>query len=238
MPNPAKEHMVGPKSVLLSCVDQQSYLSSADHSKLELSQVATWGKNKGQDALDRLTSTGWKEVGYCSSSQRRLVLPPGYEEELYCPSEKCLKAKTKITPGPKTSHFDCVNKAGLGSPTQPIAWGKKMSQSLRTKHQDNGMVANQHCQSARRRLDGDTNKPTSETFLCPRDWCGEYVDHGPGFTGPFHIFHTCVETSTRSAGNNRHIDKTKMVDFQPSQSLPEWNDYMARGYHDKKCSEL
>jgi len=61
------------------------------------------------------------------------VLPPGYEEELYCPSEMCLKNKAMLPGwcGPKSSFHECCNESN-GSTTHPHSWGVKVPEEVKT----------------------------------------------------------------------------------------------------------
>lgn len=60
------------------------------------------------------------------------VLPPGYEDELYCPASHCLRPAADIPAGwsgPATSFWEC---ASLYKPTQrPRAWGSQLGEEVR-----------------------------------------------------------------------------------------------------------
>ena len=70
------------------------------------------------------------------------ALPPGYEEELYCPADKCLANKPRRPgwSGPKAAFHRCCNKVDPDSP--PLSWGVKKGNDLKEKwlsegcHQD------------------------------------------------------------------------------------------------------
>ena len=70
------------------------------------------------------------------------ALPPGYDEELYCPANKCL-AENPRRPGwsgPRASFHKCCNKVDPDS--SPLSWGVKKGNDLKEKwlaegcHQD------------------------------------------------------------------------------------------------------
>lgn len=90
------------------------------------------------------------------------------------------------------------------------------------------MVANLSCPSSRRRLNDTPSRSNHEEFLCPKGWCGQYVDHGPGWTGAFSQFHTCVKDG--------QADHSQLVDAVVGMSDEEYNGYIARGYHTNQCS--
>jgi hypothetical protein len=70
------------------------------------------------------------------------ALPPGYEEELYCPANKCLAANPKPSgwSGPRAAFHKCCNKVDPDSP--PLSWGVKKGNDLKQRwlaegcHQD------------------------------------------------------------------------------------------------------
>eukprot|EP00291_Cryptomonas_curvata_P018900 CAMPEP_0172170918 /NCGR_PEP_ID=MMETSP1050-20130122/11593_1 /TAXON_ID=233186 /ORGANISM="Cryptomonas curvata, Strain CCAP979/52" /LENGTH=156 /DNA_ID=CAMNT_0012842271 /DNA_START=66 /DNA_END=536 /DNA_ORIENTATION=- len=55
------------------------------------------------------------------------VLPPGYEDEMFCPPDSCLRSKI-VRPGltgPRTMFYECFN-AVTGETGRPRAWGEKV----------------------------------------------------------------------------------------------------------------
>jgi len=63
------------------------------------------------------------------------ALPPGYEDELYCPSTHCLRGKAGMPPGftgPISSFWECVSQAGKAAPSQrPSPWGSNHGEDAR-----------------------------------------------------------------------------------------------------------
>lgn len=60
------------------------------------------------------------------------VLPPGYEDELFCPPQTCL-ASREVRPGlsgPRPMFYQCCNES-TGVHITPKAWGNKLSLSYR-----------------------------------------------------------------------------------------------------------
>jgi hypothetical protein len=55
------------------------------------------------------------------------ALPPGFEEELYCPSHTCLKKKERPAgwTGPRAMFHECCDEE-KGWTTPPHAWGEKV----------------------------------------------------------------------------------------------------------------
>jgi hypothetical protein len=61
------------------------------------------------------------------------ALPPGYEEELYCPEDMCLKAK-KMPDGwcdARSAFHECCNERD-GSKMHPRPWGNRVEMKVKT----------------------------------------------------------------------------------------------------------
>jgi hypothetical protein len=60
------------------------------------------------------------------------VLPPGYEEEMYCKAEACLKPRPQLDgyTGPRTAFFECCDES-TGTRSPPRAWGEKVGQEVK-----------------------------------------------------------------------------------------------------------
>jgi hypothetical protein len=60
------------------------------------------------------------------------ALPPGYEEELYCPSYMCLKRKEQPPgwTGPRAAFHECCEE-GSGKIAPPHAWGVKVGEEVK-----------------------------------------------------------------------------------------------------------
>ena len=60
-------------------------------------------------------------------------LPPGYDEELWCPPSYCLRAKEQPSgwAGPRSSFNECV--AAGGDTQHPVAWGEKLGFDSRNR---------------------------------------------------------------------------------------------------------
>lgn len=74
------------------------------------------------------------------------ALPPGYDEELYCPPGHCLRPRKREPgfAGGRTSFNECLDLRestdGSGQKTQkPAAWGKRLGDEARKKLIDAGM---------------------------------------------------------------------------------------------------
>ena len=67
------------------------------------------------------------------------VLPPGYEEELYCPADKWLKRRTQPPgwAGPRTAFYECCRESD-GVVSEPHAWGVKVGMEVKEELIQNG----------------------------------------------------------------------------------------------------
>lgn len=65
------------------------------------------------------------------------ALPPGYEDEVYCPSGYCLRRKSNMPPGftgPRTSFVECASIVDPALPAkEPTAWGSRLPQEAQDK---------------------------------------------------------------------------------------------------------
>jgi len=68
------------------------------------------------------------------------ALPPGYDDELYCPQFHCLRPKDTEPgfAGPKTSFFECYNEAE-NDVQRPTAWGENLGLAEKIEHLTNCM---------------------------------------------------------------------------------------------------
>ena len=60
------------------------------------------------------------------------VLPPGYEEELFCPPEMCLKQRRHVMgwSGPRAAAHECCDPF-TGQTSPPHAWGYRVDAEIR-----------------------------------------------------------------------------------------------------------
>jgi len=67
------------------------------------------------------------------------ALPPGYEEELYCPVNTCLKRRYRPPgwSGPRTQFHECCDEEH-GRTSTPRAWGNRVAVEVKTKLIDDG----------------------------------------------------------------------------------------------------
>merc|ERR550537_83609 len=77
------------------------------------------------------------------------ALPPGYDDELFCPSSHCLQ-KRKVAQGfvgPKASFVQCLDpRTGTTSKVRP--WGPKKGAELRERLLAEGMRVADACKEA------------------------------------------------------------------------------------------
>lgn len=73
------------------------------------------------------------------SSTCRAALPPGYDEELYCPRGTCLRRKEQPLgwTGPRSSFHECFEPA-TGELQQPRAWGANLGSERREELRSTG----------------------------------------------------------------------------------------------------
>jgi hypothetical protein len=74
------------------------------------------------------------------------VLPPGYEDELYCPDGHCLKRIRVGQVGPRSKLHICVGRGpnALG-PTPPVPWGSKVGEEKKSELLAQGLVKAELC---------------------------------------------------------------------------------------------
>lgn len=60
------------------------------------------------------------------------ALPPGYEEELYCPAHMCLKQMEQRPgwSGPRADFRECCDEA-MGKTRRPHSWGEKVAPEVK-----------------------------------------------------------------------------------------------------------
>ncbi len=69
------------------------------------------------------------------------AIPPGYQDEIFCPPNTCLKAKRMPVgwSGPQVAFRECCNIV-VGSMSMPKAWGFKIDRKIK----DNLLIAGWH----------------------------------------------------------------------------------------------
>ena len=62
------------------------------------------------------------------------ALPPGFDEELYCPPGSCLRDKEQPAGwvGPKSSFHECYDEASEDT-SDPHAWGEQLGADVKTQ---------------------------------------------------------------------------------------------------------
>ena len=67
------------------------------------------------------------------------ALPPGYEEELYCPQDMCLKRKQQPLgwSGPRAAFHECCDET-TGLTKRPHAWGVKVEKEVKVELNSHG----------------------------------------------------------------------------------------------------
>ena len=70
----------------------------------------------------------------CLLSLATAVLPPGYEDELYCPSKCCLRRRKMQHgfAGPRSAFHECWCQQD-GSIAKPKSWGAKIDPTVKEK---------------------------------------------------------------------------------------------------------
>ena len=66
------------------------------------------------------------------------ALPPGYEDEIYCPEGFCLADRANMKPGltgPRTMFFECRNQTET---RRPVGWGSKVGMDYKHQLLSNG----------------------------------------------------------------------------------------------------
>ena len=88
------------------------------------------------------------------------ALPPGYEDELYCPENMCLKRASHLRSwsGPKTMFFVCVHIES-GASAHPRGWGDEIDTSVKEKWVSEGWKLAQECDKNQNQTNKNDAKP-------------------------------------------------------------------------------
>lgn len=78
------------------------------------------------------------------ASLRGLALPPGYEDELYCPRGFCMRDKKQEMTGPRTMFHECVSKT-TGETQRVVAWGSLEGEKTKTELVAGGRHHQEEC---------------------------------------------------------------------------------------------
>jgi aspartate carbamoyltransferase regulatory subunit len=176
---------VGPMSHFKECVNEK------DHSKT--TGVSSWGSAHGKAAQSKLIKDGFHDQKCIAKIEkkveRKLALPPGYEDELHCPKDYCLADKHQPAgfAGPRASFHECKK----GKLTKPVeAWGKLKGDAHKKNLKSNGYVLADKCKKEKRRL--ALPPGYDEELHCPKGFCLADRKRGRGFAGPRTAFHKCM----------------------------------------------
>ena len=77
----------------------------------------------------------------------RGALPPGYEDELFCPEGACLRRVADLPPswsGPRTRFYECASPGG-SEVERPRAWGVALDPALKAQYAAEGWSAAAPC---------------------------------------------------------------------------------------------
>lgn len=96
------------------------------------------------------------------------VLPPGYEDEIYCPPDFCLQAKGVADgfAGPRTAFVECVHQSDSSNVVEATAWGKKHGDEKREQLLQDGF----HMTECTLRLPAPGDDAGSEWSAGPQHW--------------------------------------------------------------------
>jgi hypothetical protein len=91
-----------------------------------------------------------KIIGFCLFAIQMIAaaLPPGFEDELYCPPGMCLLRADHPQGwgGPKTSYYVCSNPLTCElTKIHPRGWGNKLDSSFKDEILHDGWVIAPHC---------------------------------------------------------------------------------------------
>mmetsp|Transcript_21059 Transcript_21059/g.50767 ORF Transcript_21059/g.50767 Transcript_21059/m.50767 type:complete len:111 (+) Transcript_21059:38-370(+) len=77
----------------------------------------------------------------CGMVMAIATLPPGYEDELYCPEGSCLGKKTvpDAWSGPRMALFECKAEDGQGKASAPRPWGSQIDAAVKEKYLAEGL---------------------------------------------------------------------------------------------------
>jgi len=144
-------------------------------------------------------------------AERRLVLPPGYEDVMWCPPGNCdLVVNRPGFAGPASQFNKCYDPE-TGTVTNGVWTGAltfvivpegyvqspeecSFSVTVDTSSEDEEESEDAPSDDAGRRL---ALPPGYEDEMwCPPGSCDLYTPHGPGFAGPQSAFHKCFDEQT------------------------------------------
>ena len=79
----------------------------------------------------------------------KAALPPGFEDELYCPVGNCLKVNPSHMrgwSGPQTEYYVCVPECGrTGNSNRPKGWGELVDVRIKEAIIESGWVLAKKC---------------------------------------------------------------------------------------------
>ena len=89
----------------------------------------------------------------CFAVASRAMLPPGYEDEIYCPVGMCLERAhhDRGWSGPMTMYKNCVNISDQTT-MKPRGWGSNVDISIKKKIIADGWIIAHDCQAITRGL--------------------------------------------------------------------------------------
>jgi hypothetical protein len=152
--------------------------------------VTPWGSNQGNATRQRLRDDGYT-TAYCYDYTSAVsALPPGYQDELFCPPNFCMEHRTDLPSGfvgPPTAYHFCYD-ASNDTKIPVVAWGSS-----------EGLTQRQHLKSLGFTSRFCTNPQTygmvppgyEDELYCPSGYCLRNVTKPPGFVGPPRAYHEC-----------------------------------------------
>jgi hypothetical protein len=94
--------------------------------------ITTWGSKQPESKRQTLIDLEYTR-GFCTSSLDFQALPPGYEDELYCPYQYCVRrlSMPKGWVGPARANHECYNKK-RNSSVPVTTWGYRDGNKAKT----------------------------------------------------------------------------------------------------------
>lgn len=193
----------------------------------------------------------------------KAALPPGYEDEIYCPSGYCLRQKSNVPPGwtgPATSFVECASIVDPTLPPKsPSAWGARLPQENKDKLLAEGYHKNE-CSASESAADGAQHeeKPdensADETLGLPAPGDSEqvwwqnpkvlaglaialvvmYFSRGAGAGASGGALPTGQSRAAMEEARKRHLDRLEQ-ETEEIKGTDEWKEKEKRAKEEVEC---
>jgi len=191
-----------------------------------ITDVTSWGHMEGNSKQKWLIDLGFTNR-ICANEVK--AMPPGYEDELYCPNGFCVREKElpQKWVGPAHASHECVLWKGKVEETKDVtSWGFKEGSSKRSWLINQGFRTT-FCAHRITAL-----PPGYEDELyCPDHFCLRKKQMPQGWVGPAHASHEC-------AGWEGGIEKIfDVIPWGSERGTWQRKELINSGYHTEFCPD-